>query len=272
MVVFGVLGNIIENPADAERPLNASDRIPIAEADLRRSEVRGWKDISDKQRGIGGGVNASFLSPLGVSSNLNHKFQKGRQDTLEAAYLKTIHFDPSPKYILQSFHNSPSVLKYINDTNFKKKLYMVIGTKVVYDAKRSKGSSHLNETSVELGATGLPGLAAGPEASLKLEDSRTTSFDASTPFVLAFRLRRIRYSKGKNKLELKDYSKAAKYSLQEDEMDKKIKDEGHDPDTIHIAGIDAEDIGADDLDVEGIEVVDDEDGEICEIVPPLKTS
>lgn len=266
-----VLGNIIKDPADPERPLNARDRLPIPEADLRRSEVQGWKDDVDKQRGIGGGVNASFLSPLGASFNLKHSFQKGQQDRLEARHLKTVHFDPTPAYILQSFHNSPDVLKYINDTSFKKKLYMVIGTKVAYGAKRSKAKSHLNETSVGLGATGLPGLEAGPEASLNSKDSRITSFDESTPFVLAFRLRRIRYSRGKNKLDLNDYTKAASYSLKEDEIDPRKEIGQHDPITVHIAGVDAEDTGADDFNVEGIEVVDDEDGEICEIVPPLKT-
>ena len=267
-----VLGNIIKDPADPERPLNARDRLPIPDTDLRRSKVQGWTDDVDKQKGLGGGVNASFLSPLGASFNLNHSFEKHRQDRLEAKSLQTVHFDPTPEYILRSFHRSPDVLKYINDTNFKKKLYMVIGTKVAYDAKRSKTNSYSNETSVGLGATGLPGLEAGPEASVNAKDSRTTSFDESTPFVLAFRLRRIRYSQGKNKIDLKDYTKAAKYSLEEDETDPGAGTVQQDPMNVHIAGIDAEDTGADDLNIEGADIVDDEDGQICEIIPPLKTA
>ena len=266
-----VLGNIIVDPSKPEEPLNASSRIPVPDDLIQRPYQKGWKEENDKQRAVTVGLYTKFLSFLGPSADVKYGIERGDKSSLEVGRLQTEYFEPNLSYITQSLSTSP-VLEFINKTDFKKRLYMIIGTKVAYGAKAGSSKTRGHDVDVSVSISGLPAsvpIEGGPETSISTKRTTDVSFEESSPFVLAFRLREIRYSKRKNMLVVKDPTKGASYSLKEYQQNDAVTPSEGEMFAVNVAGISGDDLGADDLDVDGIDAIDEVDGATCEIVPPI---
>jgi hypothetical protein len=192
------LGNIIEEPRFADRPLNEHP-LPIEKCIVGSESKNGVLKFENTQT-CTIGIWASFLMQiLGVGGDINDQISKGITEKWEFQRIETLLFEPSTEYIEKSL-DSTDVKRYVQHNRswlWDTSLYMITGIKIAYGAKgtvsyaRSKGINlHLG---VDATSVGVPS-EAGPNIGFEKACNVTQSIGDKDPFVLAFRMRRIKVS------------------------------------------------------------------------------
>ena len=270
-----VLGGIIIDPFEPQRPLNPGEnRIPVPEDALRHHSYTAWQGDETREKSNSIGIYGSFLIFLGAGGDLDVTVKSGKSYERNFDELITDFFEPSVEYLVESLKTGP-VKDFVFRTTFKKDLYMLTGVKIAYGARMKSGVSRSHDVSAKLGISGTvfgaPGVGeGGPKFSTASDSKDNISFGKSSPFVFAYRLRKIHYSRRKKEFLQSDFSKHAMYadetSVEETEGNVTGADDG--PGTIYVSGVTQEDVGSDELGIEPADVLDEADQVEVECIKP----
>ncbi|KAI4132998.1 MAG: hypothetical protein LQ338_000466 [Usnochroma carphineum] len=266
-----VLGSIITDPSDPGRSLNRGSIIPRpADCPVDVSTKNDWKGSKQRQASGRVGIWAKFVDVV-AGGNLGVQGEKSSDDIYEFAEMETQFFEPTYQYIARSM-DIPAVMEYIKRTAFRKNAYMITGLKIVKGAKvateRRRGFGGDAQAGFGGAAAGLP-VQLGPDISGKVSDVDKESFEQSSGFVFAMRLREIYYQRGKPAgLADRGYNKGALYdvTIAGDGNPVDVA-ETHEPEpTVDLLGSARKDLGGEDLVLRSIKAIDDDTGEECECV------
>ena len=214
------LGRIFTSPkklSDAINPL-PEHLIPIRPDQKSETSKKSFKTtVSHPYSGFKIGLFAGFLQQfLPASANLDLQVNRNRQSILYADELKTEFFDPSDEYVGEAL-NVPAVLAKVGKPNFFSRLFIVTGVKTVYGGSKASSTktSHISaslDAQVDLTAVGAPGVSPGASIGGAGGPTETLEWEtADSPYVFAYRLKRIYYRQGK--LVAKPYDRGALYEL-----------------------------------------------------------
>ena len=201
------LGHIVRNPSDPEVvPLNRRDRIAIPEAEIPPPDIKGgFTSTRGKLRSGSFGVWAQLLGALGLDAGAG--FEHANDEVIHVSRLETVVFDPDIEYVRQAM-KSTSVNAFLETSKFALPVFMVTGLKIARGA--STGNTAIRASCAKLGlSTLVPGSSVniGATTDATKQSYEGTSFEISTDFILAFRVRRVRWKKGRP--EQKIYIKGA---------------------------------------------------------------
>ncbi|CAN9474280.1 unnamed protein product [Alternaria alternata] len=192
------LGNIIEQPRFADRPLN---RHPLPPEDtIVGPEMRNHVFEFDNIKVYTIGIWTSFLMQiLGIGGDVNTQIAKGTAETWDCERIETVSFEPTSQYIEQSL-DSTNVKRYIQDNKnwlWDTKLHMITGIKIAYGAKGTIRHARSKGIHLHLGVDAILGFTpvqAGPDIGVEKGRNVTQDIGDKDPFVLAFRMQRIKVS------------------------------------------------------------------------------
>lgn len=201
------LGHIVRNPSDPEViPLNREDRISIPEAEIPPPDIKdGFTSTRGQLRGGSVGVWAQLLGTIGLDASAG--VEHANDEVIHVRWLETVVFDPDIEYVRQAV-NSTSVKAFLEASKFALPVFIVTGLKIARGA--STGSTAIRASCAKLGLSApVPGSGVGVGAAIDAtkQSYEGTSFEGSTDFILAFRVRRVKYKKGQ--LEQNVYTKGA---------------------------------------------------------------
>lgn len=191
------LWNIVSSPTKIVPPLAAASCLPAADQ-LGETTKQGfeWANERDKEKKFGVWTKSlsSFLSS-GVSIGYQHS--SSIHDLYSFEELVTREAYPTEDYLAMMVKKG-AVRKYLERFDFKKPVYIVVGTKTVSGTNVKHVAKQDGRTecklSVDLTLTGAPtSLAPGLDAKNKKSDS--IEFKGSSDFVFAFRIRKILVSR-----------------------------------------------------------------------------
>ncbi|KAK7914365.1 hypothetical protein PG985_012068 [Apiospora marii] len=140
------------------------------------------------------GIWTKFLVLLGV--DVGTAFSKDSNEQFQFREMTTEECFPTNEY-LQAAVDAKPVKDYLNRHSLNPKpLYVVVGVKTVVGARvsRSSGRTASAESGfgVDAAAVGSPvPVSVGPEAAFSRSSRDTVSFDGSSDFVFAFRVRKL---------------------------------------------------------------------------------
>ena len=270
-------GKLIIDPREPEGPPYLDFALPIPATDLRVTNYP-YKNKTEGEKGGSFGVFASILSAVGVGADLSGNLKKGESLDVEVNRLQTTMFDPSSDYLTETL-NLPKNLAFLREQRFKRSLYMVTGVKTAYGATftMSKSREWGGEGKVGI-SPNVPGLEVGPTGSFTQTSKVTETVGGPTDFVFAFRLNKLHYSRTRSKYVQEKFTKGALYSdtwdENEDDPDKRdgttvpaedvAESEGEE--VAEVEGLEEEDAGEAEFQIEGVTVVDEEDGEPYTII------
>ncbi|KAI4159206.1 MAG: hypothetical protein LQ342_006789 [Letrouitia transgressa] len=262
------LGNIITSPSSPEEALNTQAREPIEP--VYESYQENWTfDVSRyKQNKLG--IWTMFLQMLGAGIDMSSERIMGDNQVYRFDRLETRFFIPSSEYLRASI-STPEVQSYIKRKGFRKNLYMITAIKIAVGASTTKEKLRERGVHLQVGvdgtAVGVP-LGAGPNIEISKGKDTTISFDNSSDFVFAFRLREIYYSK--KSLKHRKYDKGNLFGLDQDGQ-KQVAgaEEGNANEEAQLEGLAYDDVEAEDFELAGSETKD-YDGSACVGVAPDK--
>ncbi|CAM1510954.1 Fc.00g084670.m01.CDS01 [Cosmosporella sp. VM-42] len=193
------LGDIIRHPLGPELdPLNRADRIPIPAADLvlpvdvKRNFTATRQTLLSGRFGIWATLLATMGLPVDVAIGLF--LERNSEDVISASALETHEFIATDEFVNKSM-GLDSIVNYLEGCRDPPPpLYMITGLKIV------RGPSAKSGVTTKAGASLGANFASGDVMKiLEFTRSKTEglSFDKSTPFILAYRLRKILYKRGK---------------------------------------------------------------------------
>lgn len=202
------LGNIVRAPSKIVPPLYAHKPTePDLPSFLSSKTGVDWSQGSANEGSFG--VWTSFLQFLGLGVDIGVDFKNGKSKTCHFERIDTEEFFPDEEAI-RARMASPAVKSYLEKSRFKRDVYLIVGIKKVSGAKIS--STLVRERGGELAValdgtlvTGVP-VSLGPEMRYGTSKEDGMSFEGSTDFVFAFRLRKVRVNK-KNEVKQDDYQK-----------------------------------------------------------------
>ncbi|KAM0425637.1 hypothetical protein ACHAPT_009169 [Fusarium lateritium] len=190
------LGHILDDLTELV-PLNRRSVVEIPDEDKNPDDTKSGFTTSRSELISGElGVFARVLGLVGVGAGADVYFKKDKSDVLSCKRLDTVTFDPTADYIAQSVE-LPEVSKFMSSGRFKDPVYMVTGLKIAREA--SLQSSQSKEKGVRLdGGLSPPGAPAqiGGKAGLSTASAQGESWEGSTDFIVAFRVKKIWYHRG----------------------------------------------------------------------------
>ncbi|KAF3019286.1 hypothetical protein E8E14_007633 [Neopestalotiopsis sp. 37M] len=178
-------------------PLNIGDTIEIPPTHLQPrdgpAEKAGFSRSLKDLRGLEASIWAKVFGSKGVGAS----FLRNRKDdeTLTVEKLFVQYFIPTSEYMKKTLEVD-GVALYVNVTKRTEPIYLITGVMWTEGAKLSKIRSKKNKASGNITAAQLnSGIALGGGASHENEESISSSFDGSTPFILGIRVRKIWWDK-----------------------------------------------------------------------------
>jgi len=188
------LGNVITSIKMPEKPLYT---VPIPlDPELFSSDKSHVEFSLEKLREGKFSILTKFLSILGIGVNIDVNWDNSNENTFTFDQVKTTQFVPKEDYI-QKCIESLAVRRYLDKSRYRKPIYIITGLKIVTGAKAKSHKSHAlgGTLGVELNGTiwggGTVPIGGGSEVEGKKERKEGTSWDASSDFVFAFRVRKI---------------------------------------------------------------------------------
>ncbi|KAL6838096.1 hypothetical protein V8C40DRAFT_231594 [Trichoderma camerunense] len=177
------IGDTIEVPASQLRPLD------------RPSEKAGFSRSLRELRGLEGSIWAKIFGSEGLGGALSFLRNRENDETLTVEKLFVRYFIPTSEYMKKALEID-GVAFHINNTKRKKPVYMVTGLMWTEGAKLSKAQFKKRNASGQIAATDPnSGTTGGARVAYEGEDSLSSSFDGSTPFILGIRVRKIWWDK-----------------------------------------------------------------------------
>ncbi|CAH0055815.1 unnamed protein product, partial [Clonostachys solani] len=153
--------------------------------------------IRGELRAIEASIWAKIFSFEGLGGHLSLLRKRSDDEALTVDCLQTRYFSPNDEYMQKSLA-LPTVSQFVTVAKTKKLLvYMVTGLKVAFGAKLAKANAKTTKVNGKLGMTDPQGGASGgASAGYTSEDAAAVGFDASTPFILGIRVRKIWWDNG----------------------------------------------------------------------------
>lgn len=264
------LGNVILSPECPDEPLyDSPDPLPASEnVEIFREREFRLQNLTSSARRVG--IATSFLSFLtGAGVDVDTKWSQEKIHQLKARTMDTMTFHPSSVF-LEELARDEKVDDHIRSQGFRwTKLYMVVGVMIASGGSRTDGYSKSRDVDLQLSvdgtSMGVP-ISAGPKVGYSQSKAIEVGSEDADDFVFAFRLRKVKISKGEATLK-KHYRSGALF-------DKDAADEDHGEYErsipVVVDGLADEDVTGDefDLDLEGVEAQDETTGQDCICIMP----
>ena len=273
------LGSIITDPRYPEHCLNPK-RVAIPKSDIFVIDQENYMEEVKGKSTTKASLWLRFLEWMGFEVSGSRE-----DDVLSVAKfdkLETRTFLPSRDYITTSL-DDPEVQGVLVLDDGETPVYMITGVKIAYGVDFTEKLCKKSEGKLSANAEGnVADLPLGGKASAErsIGDERSSHFEVTkTPVVFAFRLQQIRYRKGVS-LTHKPYLTGALYGIGDrDDATEDGLEAKRNAETIVFLGLDEDDVTADDMGLESIELDDGEDGRdgrgsdegensLCEFIPP----
>lgn len=207
------LGSIIANPSFPHRSFIENDAISI-DTKVHLSDKYDFSTTLDKSKSNKFGLWAQFLQIFGLGAEASVSFDKGSIDTYAFEHMQTSWFLPSRSFVTACVKNT-NVVDFLEQTNFRKPLYIITGLKMVEGASVTTVNNKGRRIYAQLGFDGTPAavpVTVGPEVERNIEESEIASFKNSSPVIFAFQLTAVRCKENKEDVMVKDYTKGAMFS------------------------------------------------------------
>jgi hypothetical protein len=205
----------VTDPASSEAA-GAENLQEPAEAKIPSETTISWQktaEISTAQLRAGKvGVWAKIFSFGGASVGL--EWTEKHDEVFNFENVITVEFWPSDDYITKCV-SSPKIKSILQLTNYKKPLYLITGVKTITGAKAKteESASRDVKAAVTVDATGPSGgtapAKAGPELEHKKENKVGISFEESSDFVFAFKIKKITVDKKTKAEHTEDLTRGA---------------------------------------------------------------
>lgn len=220
------LGSIIASPLFPHRSFIENDAIPI-DTKVHLSDKYDFSTTLDKSKSNKVGLWAQFLQIFGLGAEASVSFDKGSIDTYAFQHMQTEWFLPSKAFVEACVKNT-NVVDFLEQTNFRKPLYIITGLKTIEGASVTTVNSKGRGVYAKLGFDGTPAavpVTVGPEVERNIEESETTSFEKSSPVIFAFQLTAVRCKEGNENVMVKDYTKGAMFAAGDENEELEFKTE-----------------------------------------------
>ncbi|KAI1735419.1 hypothetical protein F4680DRAFT_435187 [Xylaria scruposa] len=221
------LWNIVISPTKMVPPLAAASAVPtddqIGETSKQGFE---WSREHDKEKKFG--VWTKFLSTLlGLDIGIGHERKISVYDMYTFKDMVTKEAFPTDDY-LEKMVKGDAVRKYLEKFDFKKPVYIVVGTKAVSGTNVKQIFRRERFTDLKLSADltqiGAPA-SLGPELDALNNMDDTIEFKDSSDFVFAFRIRKILVTR-ELKIQDQDDVEGGALGEYDDEPEKKVEIKG----------------------------------------------
>ncbi|OAL03887.1 hypothetical protein IQ06DRAFT_112344 [Phaeosphaeriaceae sp. SRC1lsM3a] len=187
------LGHILDDLAEFV-PVNRTKVVDIPKEWLNPLDTKSGFTAS-RSKLISGelGFIAKVFGLVGIGAGADMYYKKDKNDVLSCAKLITMTFDPTDDYIADSM-KLPEVNKFMRGCKFKSPVFMVTGIKIGRGGALQSSSSTDKGIKIE-GGLAPPGSPAqlGGKAGIQSTNQEGESWEASSPFIVAFRVRKIWY-------------------------------------------------------------------------------
>ncbi|KAH7143370.1 hypothetical protein DER46DRAFT_619035 [Fusarium sp. MPI-SDFR-AT-0072] len=226
-----VLGSILKRPGDPTDILNRQVVEPVDPSNIikeREQVTKSFIDALDVSFGSKLGASSVLASIIGASPSLEGTWAKGVSVSIEATNVRAQHFLPSADYVNRALHTKV-IDDYVHQSFFSAPVYMVVGVAVA-----SKLSRTTNASSDKGGGVGIGISPPGTGIEVSAEWSATCGSQSSyhdsvaEDVVLAYRLRRFRYSRRRDEFIQKDEyeSKHARYGTDQEDLTAEENEDG----------------------------------------------
>ncbi|OKL59120.1 hypothetical protein UA08_05964 [Talaromyces atroroseus] len=130
------LGSIIRSTSTPQFPLNGTNIVPVASANLPVVEAN-WKKTISTETGLGLGVYAQFLQ-IATGPKVDAECSSRTANTFAFDTVTTVSFEPTPEYVVEAV-KAPAVQAYLREPKQRftpvVSLFLVTGMKLVKGAK-----------------------------------------------------------------------------------------------------------------------------------------
>ena len=265
------LGRIWTDPSDPGTCINPDGPLPFpSNMQVQHGYKTDWRNkISGEHKGLIG-VWARFLQIVGLDAEAHVTWRSSKGATYDFKKLDTDFIDPTLEYYKSSVV-VPSVAGHIIDTKFTKPIYMITGVRIARGAEVEQAHSKEAETHLKIGVDGTTAgspVTAGPELNISSSAAESTSSKGSSDFVYAYRLREIYYSKGR--LRHREHNKGATLQGLGGSSTEEGKEDSLVIPPLEISGYAGEDFSGDGSGVSRESAIDEDNGEECDIVTPVR--
>ncbi|KAJ4024684.1 hypothetical protein NW752_003238 [Fusarium irregulare] len=173
-------------------PLDGGDTVEIPDEQLKPISAKtGFSRTLKELRGIEGSIWAKTFGSDGLGAMFSFLRKRENDETLTVDKLLVQYFIPTSEYMKKALEID-NVALHINTSKRKKPVYLVTGLMWVEGAKLSKVRSSQRKLGGQAAATDPhSGPTGGGSGTYEGEESFSSSFDGSTPFILGIRVRKV---------------------------------------------------------------------------------
>ncbi|KAI0101216.1 hypothetical protein F4814DRAFT_108471 [Daldinia grandis] len=188
------LGNVLTSLKRPERPLYTAT--PLADADVFSSEKSQVEFSREKLNSGQFSIVTKFLSVLGVGIDVGVGWDVSEREAFSFERVETTQFFPNQEYLQRCIEAGP-VRRYLDKSRYRKPVYVITGIKTVTGAQaksfRSQGVGGTLNAEVDgtVWSGGTVPISSGP--TIEVDQGRNTdvSWEGSSEFVFAFRVRKV---------------------------------------------------------------------------------
>ncbi|KAH6884148.1 hypothetical protein B0T10DRAFT_463029 [Thelonectria olida] len=225
---FLVLGSILKRPNEPMDILNRHTvtKIDPSVIDEEREQItKSIVKASNAGFSFGLGLSSVLASIVGAGPSLDANRAKSVSYLINAANVRAQHFIPPDDYVNRALR-AKKVDDYVRQSGYNAKVYMVVGVAVASKVSRTAIGSKDKGGGAGI-AVGPPGTALEVSADVHANRGSGSLYqDTVENVILAYRLRRFRYSKIRDEFKQRDEVKAALYRAdQEDSAAEEEEDE-----------------------------------------------
>ncbi|OAQ58350.1 major facilitator superfamily MFS-1 [Purpureocillium lilacinum] len=176
-------------------PLNDKDRVPVPPA-FPPDYKYDFKATRSTLLSGNLGVWAQTAAIFGIGVGAGWAYEAADTDVISFQVVETRCFNPTADYVRLVMAAGP-VRSYMASAGGSAAVYMITGLKIGHGAAVETSYSREKGIKLKLGFThpGVP-VEGGPEGGVRSKRVEGMSFEGSTDFVIAFRVRKITYKKG----------------------------------------------------------------------------
>jgi hypothetical protein len=217
------LGSFIGDPFEPEHPLaQEPSGLPLPlppDIHIESAVKEDWEDVKKRRQAGRAGVWASWLQSVGLD-DLGGDFDVKHEQAYKFGRLEINWFVPSPSFIRDRMEVE-SVAKYVGEAFLAPDIFIITAVMIARDpeVQQSNNRSWAIRTSAGayLTAAGVPGVQVGADIGFSSIRANKTKSGASTDFVFAYRLSKIKYSRkntpeGDRMVREKAFGKGAAFS------------------------------------------------------------
>ncbi|PHH80670.1 hypothetical protein CDD80_350 [Ophiocordyceps camponoti-rufipedis] len=203
------LGNIIISPHRPGQALNGQEAPQAADVCPPTTKTNVTWSL-DKFRSGQYGLWTEFLSfAAGLGVGIRHDDEVNQTFTFES--IETIEFSPSVEFLQKTLASSPAAAGYLDRCRLRKHIYIITAVKIAHGASGRTVASNSFRAGLQASTGGnATQTNFGPRVNGQTSLGGTDAFSGSSPFVFAFRLRKIVVSRS-GKVSQDEYTKGAMY-------------------------------------------------------------